>query len=98
MRHKDVIFLLSITITVDEIGNQIEQSQEREVFANEFDISTTEYYQAGALGLKPEKKFEVYNFEYNGETKFKYNNDIYDIIRTQTKGEKIRLTGAIKNG
>ncbi|MCK0471396.1 phage head closure protein [Halalkalibacter sp. APA_J-10(15)] len=98
MRHKDVIELLSITIVEDDLNNQIEQEVPRPVFANEFDIGATEYYSAGAQGLKPEKRFEIYAFEYRGETKFKYNGNEYTIIRTQTKGEKIRLTGEKKNG
>ncbi len=98
MRHKDVISLVGIEIIEDDLGNQIEQETLREVFANEFDITATEYYEAGAQGLKAEKRFEIYGFEYQGETKFKYDGEEYDIIRTQTKGEKIRLTGGIKNG
>lgn len=98
MRHKDVIELVSIEIVEDELGNQTEQPACRQIFANEFDISATEFYEAGAQGLKPEKRFEIYDFEYQGETKFRYNGIVYDIIRTQTKGEKIRLTGAVKNG
>jgi SPP1 family predicted phage head-tail adaptor len=98
MRHKDLIYLIDVTITEDELGNQIETSTEKEIFANEFDINTTEFYEAGVVGLKPEKRFEIYLFEYKDETKFKYDNKIYDIIRTQIKGEKIRLTGGVKNG
>lgn len=98
MRHKDIIYLIGVTITEDELGNQIDSETEREVFANEFDISATEYYDAGVQGLKPEKRFEIYGFEYNDETKFRYGNKVYDILRTQTKGEKIRLTGGVKNG
>lgn len=93
MRHHDVIDLISVTIIEDELGNQIEQEVSRQVFANQFGISTTEFYEAGAQGLKPEKAFELYAFEYQNEPKFKHNNIEYKIIRTQTRGEKIRLTG-----
>lgn len=93
MRHKEVIELLSVTIIEDELGNQIEQETARQVFANEFSISDRDFYSAGVQGLKPEKRFEIYSFEYQDEQKFRYNSNKYRIIRTETKGEKIRLTG-----
>lgn len=93
MRYNDVIELLSVTIVEDELGNQIEQEIPRQVFANEFGIGSSEFYEAGMQGLKPEKAFELYAFEYQDEPKFKHNGIEYRIIRTQTKGEKIRLTG-----
>lgn len=93
MRHKEVIELLSVTVTEDEIGNQIEQETARQVFANEFSISDRDFYSAGVQGLKPEKRFEIYVFEYQNETKFIHNGIKYRIIRTETRGEKIRLTG-----
>jgi SPP1 family predicted phage head-tail adaptor len=100
MRHHDVIELLSVSIVADDLGNQIQQETSRQVFANEFDISSAEFYQAGVQGLKPEKRFEIYSFEYRNESKFRYDGVVYRIIRTQQKGEKIRLTGekVIANG
>lgn len=93
MRHKDVIELLAVTITEDELGNQIEQEAARQVYANEFTISDRDFYTAGVQGLKPEKRFEIYRFDYQNEPKFKHNGIKYKIIRTETRGEKIRLTG-----
>lgn len=93
MRHKEVIELLSVTVTEDELGNQIEQETARQVFANEFSIRDRDFYSAGVQGLKPEKRFEIYVFEYQNEPKFIHNGIKYRIIRTETKGEKIRLTG-----
>lgn len=93
MRHHDIIDLISVTIVEDELGNQIEQESSRQVFANQFEISTSEYYQAASQGLKAEKRFEIYTFEYQNESKFRYEGIEYQIIRTQIKGEKIRLTG-----
>lgn len=93
MRHKEVIELLSVTYTEDELGNQIEQETARQVFANEFSISDRDFYNAGIQGLRPEKRFEIYVFEYQNEPKFIHNGIKYRIIRTETRGEKIRLTG-----
>jgi len=92
MRYKEVIWLISTEIITDEIGNQKEVETERKVFANQFEVSSYEFYDAATKGLKPEKRFEIYEFEYKGETKLKHNGTEYNIIRAQTKGEKIRLT------
>jgi len=91
MRFKDVIYLISVTITEDEIGNQIETPVERMVYANEYSVSANEYYNAAVVGLRPSKTFEIYSFEYQNEGKLKHNNVLYRIIRAETRGEKTRL-------
>lgn len=97
MRHNDVVFLLSKKVTYDELGNAIETDEERMVYANEMAVSMKEFYHAGKnivagnIGLRPEKQFEVYAFEYTSETHLLHNEQKYKIIRTQTKGEKTRL-------
>lgn len=92
MRFKEVIYLLSVTVTYDEIGNPIETVTERKVYANEFSVTSSEYYNAALTGLRPAKQFEIYSFEYQGEEKLKHNGITYRIIRTETRGEKTRLT------
>lgn len=91
LRHHEVIYLISTQIIEDEIGNQIEQDTERKVYANEFSVSSNEYYNAAMTGLRPSKSFEVYSFEYNNEEKLKHNGIIYRIIRSETRGEKTRI-------
>ena len=93
MRHNKVIYLPTTTITKDDWGNEIEEETWDLVYANEYSVSSSEFYNAAKEGLKPEKAFEIYSFEYNGEEKFKYNGDEYNIIRTQGSGEKIVLIG-----
>ncbi|MDP4158387.1 MAG: phage head-tail adapter protein [Bacillota bacterium] len=92
MRHNQVIYLIKTTITEDEVGNQIQTPSEREVFANEFSVGASEFYNAAATGLRPAKMFEVYSFEYEGEEKLKNNSIAYRVIRVEGKGEKTRLT------
>jgi hypothetical protein len=93
MRHKDVIYLIGVTISDDDLKNQIETPTERKVYANEYSVSSGEFYNAAVTGLRPSKAFEIYSFEYKGESKFKHNNVTYKIIRTQGKGEKMVLIG-----
>ncbi len=92
MRFKEVIYLLSVTVDYDEIGNPIETITERKVYANEFSVTSSEYYNAALTGLRPAKQFEIYSFEYQDEEKLKHNGIIYRIIRTETRGEKTRLS------
>lgn len=92
MRFKDVIYLINVTVTEDEIGNQIETVAERMVFANELSVSTEEFYSAGQAGLRPTKRFEIYSFEYQGEDRLKHDGVVYRVIRTEKRGEKTRIT------
>ena len=92
MRHNQVINLISVTITEDDIGNQLETPTERQVFANEFSVSSAEFYNAAVAGLRLGKVFEIYSFEYQNESKLKHNGITYHIIRTDTRGEKTRIS------
>lgn len=97
MRHNDVVFLLSKTVDYDDLGNAIETETERMVYANQMAVSMSEFYHAGKhvvagqKGLRPEKQFEVYTFEYANETHLLHDKKKYKIIRTSTKGDKTRL-------
>lgn len=93
MRHNDVIYLISEEVTYDDIGSPIKEKVERMVYANEFSVGATEFYQASSQGLKPDCRFEVYSFEYENEEEMKHEDVLYKIIRTQKNGEKILLTG-----
>lgn len=91
MRFNDVIYLLSTEIIYDDYGVAKTQTIERKVYANQLGVSATEFYNAGVQGLKPERQFEIYSYEYADETQLLYGGKKYRIIRTQVKGEKIRL-------
>ena len=93
MRGREVIYLISVTITEDEIGNQIETETERMVFADELAVFDSTFYNAALSGLRPSKMFEIYRLEYDGETKLKYENIVYRIIKTALgkKSDKLVL-------
>ncbi|MBM7624779.1 phage head closure protein [Sporohalobacter salinus] len=94
MRHNKVIYLPITTIEEDEFENEVEViSDWRRVYANKYSINSSEFYNAAKEGLRPELAFRIYDFEYDGEDKFKYNGDEYNIIRTQGSGEKMILVG-----
>lgn len=92
MRHSEVVYLLDVTITEDELGNQIESSTERMVYANEMSVSATEFYGASATNLKVSKMFEIYSFEYQNEIQLRHDGLIYSVKRPDKRGDKIRIT------
>lgn len=98
MRHRDVIYLISVEIIEDDLGNQIKQETARLVFANEWNLTAAEFYQAGNQGLKPEKAFEIYTLDYQNEEELGYEGMTYTIIRTQNRGDKTIITAQRKIG
>lgn len=91
MRHSAVIYLLSKKIDYDELAQPIITKTERMVFANPMTVSMKEFYEAGNSGINPEKQFEIYSFEYNGESTLKSDGTEYRIVRTAGKGDKLRI-------
>ena len=92
MLFRDVVKLISVTTTENDMGDIIETPVEREVFADKQSIRQSEFYQAAATGLRPELMFVVRSVDYNGEQKLKYNDKEYAVIRTYDKdGELTEL-------
>ena len=85
MLFKDVISLITITTTENELGDTIEVPTERQVFADKQSIRQSEFYQAAATGLRPELMFVVRSIDYNQEPKLKHGDKTYTIIRTYDK-------------
>lgn len=100
MLFKEVIKLISITTSENDMGDPVEIPVEREVFADKQSIRQSEFYQAAATGLRPELMFVVRTIDYNQEQKLKYNGKEYTIIRAYDKdGELTELVcqGVVNN-
>jgi SPP1 family predicted phage head-tail adaptor len=102
MLFRDVVKLISVTTTENDMGDVIETPVEREVFADKQSIRQSEFYQAAATGLRPELMFVVRSIDYNQEPKLKHGDKdkTYTIIRTYEKdGELIELVcqGVVNN-
>lgn len=92
MRWEDVIKLISIAYTQNGLGDMTETKTERQVYANVSSIKRAEFYQAQAVGLKPEVVFEIRLIDYEGEKKLSYEAEEYNVIRTYSKdGEILEL-------
>lgn len=88
---KDVIQLVTVTIELDALRQEIEVPSEREVFANKRSVSQSEFFNAGQSGLKPQYLFEIRLSEYAGEDQLIFNGTLYSIYRTYEKGENVEL-------
>ena len=95
---KDVIKLITVSFKLDELAQQIEVKNERTVFANKKNVSQSEFFNAGQVGLKPQYLFEIRLSEYGGEGELVFNNKSYSIYRTYEKGENIELYCEVRVG
>ena len=95
--YDSIIKLIKETKTVNKYGNTISTSTERTIFAEVKSIRQDEFYQAQAVGLKPEIKFVIADFaDYEGEKKLKYapfggTEEVYTILRTYRTNYKLEI-------
>lgn len=93
MMWRDVVGLVAVTKQEAGYGALIDVDGEpREVPANKKSTRQSEFYQARAVGIKPEMTFEIFAGDYEEEPKLMFQGTTYYIIRTFSKsGEKIEL-------
>lgn len=80
MTFDETIKLISITTTVDSIGDTVETEVEREVLASVLTYRNKDYYQALTSGLKPSITFGINKHEYQDEKTLKHDGKTYRII------------------
>lgn len=94
----DVIKLISVSYTVDEYGNQVEQKTERQVFCKVNSVNRTEFYSAAQAGLHPNYVFTLSHYkDYHNEPLIAYTDwsgtkKEYTVTRTYINGDSIDLT------
>lgn len=95
MRYDAVITLIAPGgYEQDAIGQQVPAAPVRRVVhANEFGLSASEFYDAGAQGLKPECRYQIRSIDYQSEPLFEAGDVEYTIIRVERRGEWTTLTG-----
>ena len=67
---------------VDSHGNAVYTETETLVYAEDISIRQTEFFQAAAIGFKPERCLKMYAFEYHGEQLCELDGERYNIYRT----------------
>lgn len=95
--YNEIITLISVSNSVDEYGDLVETRTSKTVFAELRSIGQSEFYQAEAIGLKPEIKFVLADYlDYNGEKILKYTpyngtEQEYSVIRTYRNNNQLEL-------
>ena len=92
----DIIKFLTTTVstTVNSVGDFDKTRIERQVFAEVKSVGMKEYYEAVTLGLKPEIKFVLQDYDdYQGEKEVAYNGIRYEVTRVyRTENNLLELT------
>ncbi len=88
----EIIYLLSIKSETNDVGDLIEETEKTMRFAKIKSIGQAEFYQAQALGLKPEIKFVLPDYlDYDFQSEVIYNGFRYKVLRTYRTGNEIEI-------
>ena len=89
----DIAYLCKETITQDEYLNEIPSLQEREVFVRAKSIGSREFYQAATTDYHPTVTLVLADYyDYDGESVVRYDEKLFDVIRTYRQGNRLELT------
>ena len=96
--YDQLIKLVTSKKTLDDHGDHVVEHTERQVLAELMSIGQSEFYQAQAVGLKPELKFKLPDYlEYQNEKHLKYQGfneteeQLYTVIRTFRNGNELEI-------
>lgn len=75
-----------ITLIADDLTR-------RDVFAGLRSVGQTEFYQAQAIGYRPELDFVLADYlDYRGESVLRHCGTLYRVIRTFRQGQQLEIT------
>ena len=98
MLFNDVCELIGVTITKDELQQEIEEETNRLVFCNRQSITMNEFYQAGQTDIKAAHKFVMNSMDYQDEKLISFKGKRYSIYRTYDTYDFIELYAEVRNG
>jgi len=77
------IDLITITTEKDDLNQVVEKLRTSATVMAEIDsVTKSEFYEAGRLGLQPDFRATIYDFEYTDEPIVKWNGKLYSVYRT----------------
>lgn len=79
--------LVSKTYSQDEIGNTTSVDVEKEIWANVRSVYSSEFANAGELGIKAALIFSLWENDYSGEELISYNSNNYSVYRTYVRSD-----------
>ena len=90
--YNDVITLISVTRTVDAIGDPVEVETRVDVFAASRSVGMRETYEAMAVGLKPERVFVLADYyDYDDQEEIEHEGIRYRVLRTYRKDVELEI-------
>ena len=99
MDRSDVMQLVAVRYTEDDIGQRIPAETARDVFCNIARVSASEWFEAGRFGMQAALKVTVFEPDYRGEQIAVVDGVRYGIYRTyRTKNETLELYLEAKAG
>ena len=88
----EVLTLIRQSLTTDAYGDPVTTEATRDVFGRLGSIGQAEFYQAHAVGLKPELKFILADYlDYENETLVEYQGQRFRVLRTFRNGQELEL-------
>lgn len=88
----EVIQLISLQNDTDQYGDPIVVQLRREVVVTLLSVGQKEFYEAHAVGLKPEIKFVLSDYlDYADEPQVEYDGKLYHVLRTFRKGRELEI-------
>ena len=77
------IDLIEPVITKGDLNQAVETTRITSTIIAQVDsVSQTEFFSGGKIGLKPQLRATVYDFEYNDEPIVRVNGKLYSVYRT----------------
>ena len=89
MDASETIKLIKSTYEKNEYGVAQKREIARPVYVQVDSVTQSEFFQAGANGLKPEYRFTMFRYDYDNETIVEYNNERYSVYRTYIQRKDI---------
>lgn len=77
----DLVYLIGVAYTEDEIGQLVPMETERAVWASIQSVTRAEWAQAGQAGLNPELVLTMPRVNYNGQKIVELRKDCGQVVR-----------------
>ena len=99
MDKTNIIYLKSVTYKKDQYGVNRAIKTQRKVYCDVSSVTSAEFFQGGAQGLKPDLRFVMSIFDYKDEEELIFEGKTYSIYRTyRGKNDDIELYTERKQG
>lgn len=94
----EILTLIQQTVGTDDYGDPVVTETERSLFCREASVGQREFYQAHAVGLKPEIKLVIADYlDYQGEQLLLYvpkgqsEPQLFRVLRTYRNDQELEL-------